>query len=127
MFTCIINPLLFPLKLRMLKRYILILCTLSLWMSVLSGQVTGVWRTTDHKSDVERTIVRIYERNGKLFCRVEKLLPTATITQCTGCEGAEKNKSLVGMDIIKDLEKKVTVRSMGKYWIRRPENIIPAT
>lgn len=71
----------------------------------IQGQVSGLWKSTDHTDDIERSIVRIYEINGKLFGQVEKLLPAATITHCTGCEGELKNKSLIGMIIISDVIK----------------------
>jgi uncharacterized protein (DUF2147 family) len=80
----------------------------------LPAQVTGLWKSTDHIDDTERSIVLIYEKNGKLFGRIEKLLPAATITQCTGCEGALKNKSLVGMIIISDLTKNGNEATGGK-------------
>lgn len=95
-------------------RSFLIVLIFSLPLNFLTGQVTGMWRTTDHTNDIERSIVVIYERNGRLYGRVETLLPAATVTHCTGCEGAEKNKSLVGMDIIKDLEKRGNSAVNGK-------------
>ena len=101
--------------------------TLMFWMLVLpvmEGQVTGLWRSTDHTSDTERSVVRIYEERGKLYGRVEKLLPAATVTHCTGCDGDLKNKSLVGIVILLDLEKaanggingKILDPSNGKYY-----------
>ena len=74
-------------------------------LSDVGAQVTGLWKSTDHIDDTERSIVEIYEQNGKYFGRVQKLLPAATVTHCTGCEGNQKNKSLVGMIIISDITK----------------------
>lgn len=107
-------------------RRILLLTTfgICLFAATLSGQVTGLWRSTDHTSDVERSVVRIYEERGRLYGRVEKLLPAATVTHCTGCEGDLKNKSLVGIIIMLDLEKtakggingKILDPTNGKYY-----------
>ncbi len=93
-------------------------------MTCLDAQVTGMWKSTDHIDDTERSIVWIYELNGKLYGKIEKLLPAATITHCTGCEGDLKNKSLIGMTIISDLKRsgdkaiegKILDPSNGKWY-----------
>ena len=88
----------------MKKLFIITLITFS-YFQLMQSQVTGLWKSTDHIDDTERSIVKIYEQNGKYFGRVEKLLPAATVTHCTGCEGELKNKSIVGMVILADLIK----------------------
>ena len=94
-------------------------------MTNLDAQVTGMWKSTYHIDDTERSIVWIYELNGKIYGKVEKLLPAATITHCTGCEGELKNKSLIGMTILSDLKRssddkaiegKVLDPSNGKWY-----------
>jgi uncharacterized protein (DUF2147 family) len=80
----------------------------------LKAQVTGMWRSTDHTDDTERSIVWIYELNGKIYGKVQKLLPAATVTHCTGCEGELKNKSIVGMLIMTDLIRKDNGATDGK-------------
>ncbi len=94
-------------------------------MTTLDAQVTGMWKSTDHIDDTERSIVWIYELNGKIYGKIEKLLPAATITHCTGCDGELKNKSLIGMIILSDLKRssddkaiegKVLDPSNGKWY-----------
>ena len=80
----------------------------------LHAQVTGLWKSTDHIDDSEKSIVRIYEANGKYYGTVEKLLPAATITHCTGCEGELKDKSIIGMIIMSDLIKNKNGGTDGK-------------
>lgn len=82
--------------------------------SSVNAQVTGMWKSTDHTDDTERSIVEIYEKNGKYYGRVNKLLPAATVTHCTGCEGDQKNKSIVGMIIMSDLIKTTNGGDDGK-------------
>jgi uncharacterized protein (DUF2147 family) len=94
------------------------------FIQVMHTQVTGMWKSTDHIDDTERSVVEIYEKNGKFYGRVEKLLPAATVTHCTGCDGDQKNKSIVGMvimsDIIKDGDKgtdgKILDPTNGKWY-----------
>ena len=94
-------------------------------MTTVDAQVTGMWKSTDHIDDTERSIVWIYELNGKIDGKIEKLLPAATITHCTGCDGDLKNKSLIGMVILSDLKRsgddkaiegKVLDPSNGKWY-----------
>ncbi len=80
----------------------------------VDAQITGLWKSTDHLDDSEKSIVKIYEMQGKYFGVVEKLLPAATITHCVGCEGELKNKPLVGMVIMKDIQKKGDDGKNGK-------------
>lgn len=90
----------------------------------VDAQITGLWKSTDHVDNAEKSIVKIYEMQGKYFGVVEKLLPAATITHCTGCEGDLKNKSIVGMIIMKDIQikgengknGKILDPSNGKYY-----------
>ena len=84
------------------------------FLMTADAQVTGLWKSTDHIDETERSIVLIYEKNGKLYGRIEKLLPAATVTHCTGCEGDQKNKSLTGMVIISDLNKNGNAATGGK-------------
>ena len=93
-------------------------------VATMDAQVIGLWKSTDHIDDTERSIVRIYELNGKLYGKIEKLLPAAIITHCTGCDGDLKNKTLTGMTIINDLHKngkkaidgKILDPSNGKWY-----------
>jgi uncharacterized protein (DUF2147 family) len=102
------------------------------WMS-LRAQVTGLWKSTDHLDDIEKSVVLIYEKNGKLYGRVERLLPAATITTCTGCEGELKNKPLPGIIILTDLTKnelggtggKILDPTNGKYYSCDIELVTP--
>ncbi len=103
-----------------MQKFLLIHIVSILLFAEVPAQVTGLWKSTDHVDNTEKSIVRIYESNGKYFGVVEKLLPAATVTHCAGCEGELKNKSIVGMVIIKDVTKKSNGGSNGK--ILDPKN-----
>ena len=57
------------------------------------------------KDGKEKSIVEIYEQDGKLHGKIIELLPAATYTKCENCDGELKNKPLKGMVIIRDLIK----------------------
>ena len=88
-----------------MKKNIMMMSMYFVLMISAQAQVTGLWKSTDHIDDKERSIVQIYEQNGKYFGRVQKLLPAATVIHCIGCEGDQKNKSIVGMVILSDIIK----------------------
>jgi uncharacterized protein (DUF2147 family) len=67
--------------------------------------VFGVWKTIDDESGEPKSHVKIYEKDGKMFGRVVKLLPKATTDVCIDCPGDKKGKSLYDIDIIWDMEK----------------------
>lgn len=68
--------------------------------------VTGKWKTIDDVSGEAKSIVEIYEKDGKIYGKVVEILnPAKKKATCTKCKGADKNKPIEGMVIIKGLEK----------------------
>lgn len=66
----------------------------------------GTWRTFDDKTGKPRSIVRIYDDNGKLFGKVESSLNPQTAGRiCDLCKDDRKGKPIVGMVIIRGLTK----------------------
>lgn len=75
----------------------------------------GVWKTVDDETGKVESLVKIYERNGKLYGTLTKLLlePGA---KCKACSGARKNKPIEGMQIIWDLKLEKGKWSGGKIF-----------
>ncbi len=72
----------------------------------ISSQVTGKWKTIDDETGEEKSIVEIYQKNGKVYGKIVEILnPDKKDALCDLCEGADHNKPINGMVIIKDLEK----------------------
>jgi len=78
--------------------------------NLFSQSPVGIWKNLDDEDGKEKSHIEIYELNGMLRGKVVKLLPSATITKCNACTGANKGKTLVGMDILWGLKK------AGKNW-----------
>jgi len=81
----------------------------------------GEWRTIDDNAHQPRGIVRIFERDGKLYGVVEKsLVPHPRHRTCDGCTDDRKGQPILGMEIIRGLERD------GDQWdggtILDPEN-----
>lgn len=66
----------------------------------------GAWRTVDDKTGKPRSIVRIYEENGRIFGRVEASLNPQTAGRvCDQCKDERKGQPIVGMVIIRGIRK----------------------
>lgn len=65
----------------------------------------GIWETFDNKRDKAMSHVQIYKQDGKLYGKVVKVLDENYKT-CTKCSGSDKNKPMVGLMVIRGLEKK---------------------
>jgi len=67
----------------------------------------GRWKTVDEKSGAVRSVVELYDQQGKLFGKIVSLTkPTDEQGKpklCTKCTGADKDQPVVGLIIIKDL------------------------
>ena len=79
-----------------------------LWTVTASAQESpvGKWKSVDDVTNKEKSIIEIYEDGGKLYGRIlELLLPEDKGKICDKCSGADKNKPVVGMVILKGLKK----------------------
>lgn len=79
------------------------------WATSLAQSAIGVWKTIDDETGEEMSQVEIFERNGKVYGKIVKLL-TKDATHCDDCSGDRKGKPLVGMEIMWDMKKS------GKTW-----------
>ena len=88
-----------------MNKYLIVLfCGLSL--SMYSQDILGKWKTVDDETGANKSIVEIYKKDGKIFGKVIKILkPFDEKTLCQNCEGDKKDKPILGMVIIKNLEK----------------------
>ena len=68
--------------------------------------VEGLWITQDDETGKKKSEVLIYQENGKLYGKITKLLlPEDQGKLCENCRGENKNKPIVGLVIVNDLEK----------------------
>lgn len=69
-----------------------------------SASPVGIWKTVDDKTGEAKSHVEIYSSGGKLYGKITRLLLKSPDTVCEKCKGAKKDKPVVGMVIIEDLE-----------------------
>ena len=85
----------------------IILSLLLLACTQINAQtVLGKWKTIDDKTGKYRSVVEIYESNGKVYGKIVDIFDeTKRDRKCEKCEGADKNKPILGMIIIRGLQK----------------------
>lgn len=83
----------------------------------------GRWTTVDDDTGKPKSVVRIWEENGKLLGRIESLILAPgeePNPKCTKCDGERKDQPIVGMVILWDLVREGAEWSGGK--ILDPDN-----
>lgn len=79
----------------------------SLWFSTLQAQdILGDWKTIKKETGEARSIVNIYQENGKIHGKVTRILDeTKRDKRCKKCKGKEKNKKIEGLVLLKNFKK----------------------
>jgi uncharacterized protein (DUF2147 family) len=73
-------------------------------LSYGQSNIVGQWITVDDNTGEERSIVEIYKQNNKYFGKVVRLLKEEFRTKkCDKCKGADYNKPIEGLVIIKNM------------------------
>lgn len=86
-----------------------------------SQSVFGKWKTVDDETGVEKGVVEIYEKDGKVFGKIIEILDAKhRYKKCVSCTGDDKNKPILGLTFIKGLRKNGTEYDGGK--ILDPKN-----
>ena len=81
-----------------------VLCSV-LQMNAQVNMVLGQWKTIDDGTGVAKSIVEVYEKEGKVFGKIIDILNPADKDKiCIYCKGDEKNQPLIGLNIIKGLQ-----------------------
>ncbi len=70
------------------------------------SQITGKWKTIDDTDGSTKSIVHIFKAtNGKYYGKIEHLFKNPD-KKCTECQGANKDKPILGMMVVNDMEEK---------------------
>lgn len=99
-----------------MKSALIYLVGLFFTVQLCSAQsVVGKWKTIDDETGEAKSIVEIYQQNGKVYGKVVAILnPEKRDGLCEKCSGSRKNKPVLGMQIIDGLTKDDDEYSGGK-------------
>lgn len=88
--------------------FLSLLCILTV---ICHGQSPiGLWKTIDDETNEPKSHIEIYQNEGKLCGKIVKLVNDEASSICDKCSGDMKDKPIVGLTILKNLEKN------GKKW-----------
>lgn len=75
-------------------------------VNVYSQSILGTWKTLDDETGKEKSIVEIYEQDGKIYGKIIELLEKENKgRKCINCSGTDKDKPILGLVIIRGLSK----------------------
>ena len=63
----------------------------------------GTWLTTDDQTGEEKSHIRIFEKDGKHFGQIVKVMRESLNHPCDKCDGERRNKPVLGMVIIENM------------------------
>jgi len=76
--------------------------------------IVGKWRTVDDETGEAKSVVEIFKKSdGKYYGKILELLQRPENNKCVKCKDELKDKPLIGLEIIRGLEKKDSEFSGG--------------
>jgi len=86
-----------------MKQQLTCLLLLTCFFQLQGQSVFGKWITYDiFDSSVKEAVVDIYEMDGKLFIRIDSIIPEEhQLDRCQRCQDELKDKPILGMEILK--------------------------
>lgn len=91
----------------MKKAFALLTLSLLFSMGLFAQTIEGVWLTIDDETNKKKSLVKIYKKDGKYFGKIIKLYREAGEDQdpdCDKCTDDRKDKKIIGMEIIRNLQ-----------------------
>lgn len=86
------------------------------------SEAIGKWIAIDDKTNVRKSVVEIYEKNGKYHGKVVKLIYRDQDWKCDRCVGDLKDEPVVGMDILWNMEYRKRYKDFSSGTILNPES-----
>lgn len=97
----------------MLRKSLVILFTVCLWVpSAFAASATlsaiGDWQTVNSDTQKASSLIHIWESKGKYYGKIAKIYGDSgdkPVERCTQCTGDRKNQPVLGIVLIRDMEK----------------------
>lgn len=86
---------------------IVLIITVFISISAFGQSSIGRWLTFDDDTKEKKSIVKLYRENGKMYGKVEKVIPGKGVEEnpkCDKCTGNNKNKPIEGLQIVRGLK-----------------------
>jgi uncharacterized protein (DUF2147 family) len=80
---------------------------LGAWPALAAAQATsveGLWNAIDDHTGKPRAVVRVFDRGGLLYGRVERLLdPADAGRHCNNCSGDRSGQPVLGLEVLRGM------------------------
>jgi uncharacterized protein (DUF2147 family) len=103
-----------------MKYMLCLLAAMLTTTTIFSQDILGKWKTIDDETGKAKSVIEIYEDNGKIYGKIVEILTEKKKAICSKCDGDKKNQPILGMVIIEGLEKNDEVYEGGTIF--NPEN-----
>jgi len=83
----------------------------------MANSPVGQWQTSDEKTGELKSVVIIFEQQGVMKGRVEKILrkDADPAAKCDKCSDDRKNQPVVGLEIIRGAKKSQWQKCLGRW------------
>lgn len=97
-----------------MRNYFLLMLCFGMTFSSIAQDILGQWKTIDDETGIEKSIVEIYQKDGKIYGKIIEIFnKSKRDLLCGSCEGEDYNKPVLGLVIIKDMEGKGSTYKNG--------------
>ncbi len=94
-----------------MKKLLVIIYLLAFTTTIEAQEIFGQWKTIDDKTGEAKSVVEIYKKDGQVFGKIIDIMDASKKDlPCIECGGEDYNKPILGLDIIKNMEKE------GEYY-----------
>tara|TARA_R110002072_G_scaffold19961_1_gene73473 strand:- start:118 stop:549 length:432 start_codon:yes stop_codon:yes gene_type:complete len=88
-----------------MKKTLLTLALLVVTISINAQTIFGKWNSKNEETGKVDSVIEVYEKNGKAYAKVIEIMnEKRRDALCIDCEGENKNKPILGLDILSGLE-----------------------
>lgn len=89
-----------------MKIKFLLISLMALGGFLMAQSPVGKWKTWDDETGQAKSIIEIYKKSdGKYYGKISQILIKPENNNCVKCSGSLKNKPLIGLEILTNLEK----------------------
>ncbi|WP_445747203.1 DUF2147 domain-containing protein [Polaribacter sp.] len=98
-----------------MKKILLTTFFLVTFFNLQSQSIFGKWHSTNEETGEVDSVIEVYEKNGKAFAKIVEIKnPKRKNAVCDLCTGENKDKPILGLNILTGLEKNGDEWSGGK-------------
>lgn len=89
-----------------MKKLVLTIVAITFSIAINAQTIFGEWENRNDDTGKVDSVIEVYEKDGKAYAKVIEITnPADKDNLCDKCEGANKDKPILGMDILTGLTK----------------------